>query len=91
MNPDSYHLISTGEFLRMFSLSEIRAFVLREIAKIEDRSALLDVYYIILKLYGKSYVQARRAWIRHNQKQLKLFNNRKTRLRGNKDDHRNKM
>jgi transcriptional regulator with XRE-family HTH domain len=51
---------------------EIKQYCAHEIDAI-DPASLLDIYYIILKSYGKSYVDVRVAWIDADSRQLDLF------------------
>jgi len=57
----------------MIPISYLKEFVLQEIKHVESRGILLDLFYRILKEDGKSYMQVRKAWIKHNRKQLSLF------------------
>ena len=51
----------------------LKGYVTREIKFIEDRGVLLDIFYRILKADGGSYLQARKAWIEWDRRQLHLF------------------
>lgn len=55
-------------------LKEIKDFCIDEIKGIEKRKAILDIFYIILKDQGKSYMALRTAWLKTKSRQLDLFN-----------------
>jgi len=54
-------------------LNEIKKYCLKELEGIETRNPLLDIFYIILKDQGQSYMALRTAWLRTKSKQLNLF------------------
>ena len=54
-------------------LSLIKEFCIREIKGLETRNPLLDIFYILLKANGKSYMRSRTARIKNNSQQLNLF------------------
>ena len=54
-------------------LNEIKNFCIRELKRIETRNPLLDIFYILLKENGKSYMALRTAWLKTNSQQLNLF------------------
>jgi len=56
-------------------LTEIKKYCIREIEGIESRHSILDVFYILLKENGKSYMALRTAWLKTNSRQLNLFKN----------------
>ena len=56
-------------------LTEIKKYCIKELVGIEKRNPLLDIFYIILKDQGKSYMALRTAWLKTNSRQLNLFKN----------------
>jgi len=54
-------------------LSEIKDFCIKELKGIETRNSILDIFYILLKDKGQSYIALRTAWIKTRSRQLDLF------------------
>jgi len=54
-------------------LTEIKKYCIKELEGIEKRNPLLDIFYILLKENGKSYMALRTAWLKTRSKQLNLF------------------
>lgn len=54
-------------------MNEIKAYCIKELEEIDRKKPLLDIFYIILKDHGKSYMNVRTAWLKTNSKQLNLF------------------
>lgn len=56
-------------------LNEIKAFCIKELEETEKKKPLLDIFYIILKDHGQSYMRVRAAWLKTSSRQLNLFKN----------------
>ena len=54
-------------------LKEIKEYCIKELVGIEKRNPLLDIFYILLKENGKSYMALRTAWLKTSSQQLNLF------------------
>lgn len=54
-------------------LNEIKKYCIRELKEIETRNPILDIFYILLKENGKSYMALRTAWLKTKSRQLDLF------------------
>jgi len=54
-------------------ISEIKEFCIKELKGIEKKNPILDIFYIILKDQGQSYIALRTAWIKTKAQQLDLF------------------
>ena len=53
---------------------DMKRYCISEIARIEKlKGPLLDIFYILLKANGKSYIQYRAARLKTQRQQLNLF------------------
>ena len=43
---------------------DLRKLILKEIERIDDWGTLLDLFYIVLKHKGKSYIEIRKEWLK---------------------------
>ncbi len=57
----------------MIEFRPVKDFCLEELRLEDDRSILLDIYQILLKAKGTSYVQARSDFLKANDRQLKFI------------------
>ena len=57
----------------MIPWQEVRRFVLRELQTMPS-TVWLDIFYLILKEEGRSYLRCRTAWLKQRQLDLEGFN-----------------